>query len=248
MSDLDTVLEEYLRGIDGIDQVPEADKARFLATARACDLNPILREVYAIVQGARDKRRLVVVTGYEVYLKRADRTGALRGWKAWTEGSFELVERTKKMSGPTGQWEKRAACPQGDLRAIIEIHRADWTQAFRHEVFLDEYAQENEMWAAKPRTMLKKVAIAQGFRLAFPEQLAGMPYTSDELSAAAAAPELPPAADLRAEAKRLGDELGLDPEQRKAAYSFADRDLARLVADLKDRLAKKQSQPQEEKA
>ena len=29
--------------------------------------------------------------------------------------------------------------------------------------------------------MIKKVAIAQGFRLAFPDELAGMPYTADEI-------------------------------------------------------------------
>ena len=29
--------------------------------------------------------------------------------------------------------------------------------------------------------MLKKVATAQGFRLCFPEEFGGMPYTSDEL-------------------------------------------------------------------
>ena len=37
------------------------------------------------------------------------------------------------------------------------------------------------MWASKPYTMIKKVAIAQGFRLAFPDEIGGMPYTADEL-------------------------------------------------------------------
>ena len=37
------------------------------------------------------------------------------------------------------------------------------------------------MWSEKPRTMLKKVCIAQAFRLCFPVELGGMPYTADEL-------------------------------------------------------------------
>jgi hypothetical protein len=67
------------------------------------------------------------------------------------------------------------------MKAIVEIHREGWKSPFMHEVYLDEYAQDNQMWADKPRTMLKKVATAQAFRLCFPDEMGGMPYTSDEL-------------------------------------------------------------------
>ena len=46
------------------------------------------------------------------------------------------------------------------------------------------------MWGSKPRTMIKKVAIAQGFRLAFPVELGGIPYTADELPGNNVAPEV----------------------------------------------------------
>ena len=36
-----------------------------------------------------------------------------------------------------------------------------------------------------PNFMLKKVAIAQGFRLAFPDELGGLPYLAEELPATA---------------------------------------------------------------
>ena len=37
------------------------------------------------------------------------------------------------------------------------------------------------VWEKMGRFMLRKVAIAQAFRLAFPDELGGMPYTADEL-------------------------------------------------------------------
>ena len=41
--------------------------------------------------------------------------------------------------------------------------------------------EPNKFWASKPITMIKKVAISQAFRLAFPDEFDGLPYTSDEV-------------------------------------------------------------------
>jgi hypothetical protein len=49
------------------------------------------------------------------------------------------------------------------------------------EIDFNEYNQHNSMWESKPRTMIEKVAIAQAFRKAFPNDMGGMPYTSEEL-------------------------------------------------------------------
>jgi hypothetical protein len=40
-----------------------------------------------------------------------------------------------------------------------------------------------DFWKNKPVTMTKKVAMAQGFRLCFSDELGGMPYTAEELNA-----------------------------------------------------------------
>ena len=58
---------------------------------------------------------------------------------------------------------------------------------FVHEVFYSEYVQKtregivNKFWQ-KAQTMTKKVAMAQGFRLCFSDELGGMPYTKEEVS------------------------------------------------------------------
>jgi len=130
-------------------------KEQFINIAVLYKLNPLKREIYGIPY--KDKFNIVV--GYEVYLKRANRTGKLAGWKVWTEGDAK----------------------DGTLKGCIEIRRKDWDEPFYHEVDYNEYNQGNHMWQSKPKTMIKKVAIAQGFRLAFPDEFDGLPYTQEEI-------------------------------------------------------------------
>jgi phage recombination protein Bet len=174
-------VDEYLVAFGLANQLSEQERHQFVEIATAYQLNPFKREVYCVPYGTGDKRKLSIITGYETYLKRAERVGLLKGWKAWTEGSFTVKVEKKEMQGRNGPYVKNVRLPVGDLVAKIEINRADWDKPFEHEVYLDEYAQDNEMWANKPRTMLKKVCIAQAFRMCFPDEMGGMPYTSDEL-------------------------------------------------------------------
>ena len=147
----DSVIEEYLVSFGN--KLKDTHRRQFIQICKAFQLNPFIREIYGIQYG----ENFNIIVGYEVYLKRAERSGILTGWKAWTEGEGD------------------------DMRGCIEIHRRDWTQPFYHEVYFSEYDQKNTMWKTKARTMIKKVAIAQAFRMAFPEELGGMPYTSDEI-------------------------------------------------------------------
>lgn len=144
-------LDNYLYG-SKIDLTPE-QKVLFYAIAQKNGLDPFKREIYAVKYGDR----LNIITGYEVYIKRAQRSGQLDGW-----------ETEKIVTG-------------GKTSMRITIYRKDWSRPFKHEVYLDEYKKNTDIWREKPETMLRKVAVSQGFRLAFPEELGGMPYTSEEL-------------------------------------------------------------------
>lgn len=132
----------------------------FIAIAVRNQLDPFKREIHPVPYKKEDGTyALSIVTGYEVYLKRADASNKLDGWRVWTEGKIA----------------------DGTLKACIEIKRKDWSTPLIHEVLFTEYNLGRSLWRSKPITMIKKVAIAQGFRLAFSEELSGMPYTSDEL-------------------------------------------------------------------
>ena len=75
-----------------------------------------------------------------------------------------------------------------DLCATITIYRKDWNYPFIHSVYFSEYVQRkndgtpNKFWREKPYTMIKKVAMAQGFRLCFSDENGGLPYTSEEIA------------------------------------------------------------------
>lgn len=135
----------------------------FLEICKRNQLDPFKREVYFIKY--KKDTPATIVTGYETYLKRAEASGKWDGYKCWVEG--------------TGT----------DLIAKIEVYRKDWTRPFYWETYYTEAVQTkfdgspNTFWKNKPRTMLKKVCISQGIRLAFPDEVGGLPYTNDEMGA-----------------------------------------------------------------
>jgi phage recombination protein Bet len=126
----------------------------FLGIARSYGLNPLKREIHFVKYGNNPAS---IIVGYEVYLKRAEATGKLDGWKCWIEKD-EIGEK-----------------------AVIEIKRKDQDIPVRWEVYRKEFDRQQASWKTMPMFLLKKVAISQGFRLAFPGDLGGMPYTAEEL-------------------------------------------------------------------
>lgn len=156
-TDFKEIAIDFLKGM-GMN-LPAKYSKQFIDVCSVYKLNPIKRECYAVGYGDNWN----IITGYEVYIKRAERTGKLNGWECKIEGSGD------------------------DMRAILTINRKDWEKPFVHEVYFNEVVQKrkdgqvNAMWQKMPKFMTKKVAIAQGFRLCFADELGGMPYTSDEL-------------------------------------------------------------------
>jgi phage recombination protein Bet len=171
---------EYLDAFGFSGDLSKQEKAQFIGIAKEFQLNPFKREIYCIPYGSGDYRKLSIITGYEVYLKRADRTGKLAGWGVEFFGNVKTEIHKVEKTGKNGKYFKDVKVPVGDLRAVITIHRKDWDKPFTHTAYLEEYAQENEMWGVKPRTMLGKVVTGQGFRLAFPDEIGGLPYLEEE--------------------------------------------------------------------
>ena len=146
-------LDDYLFGTGT--KLTEAQKKLFFGIALAQNLNPLKREIYAVAYGSNFN----VITGYEVYLARAERTGLLDGWEATVKGMGS------------------------DMVATCTIWRKDRSKPTVIEAWFSEYNTGQSLWKSKPRTMLRKVAIAQAFRMTFPTELGGIPYTSDEIAA-----------------------------------------------------------------
>lgn len=147
----------------------------FLQLCKAQNLNPFLREAYLIKYG---KEKATIVTGKDTFTKRADRISQYDGFKAgiivlsnntvaYREGSF-MVAGEKLLGG----W--------------AEVFRKDRAQSFRNEVSLTEYERHKQdgslmsNWKNMPATMIRKVALVQSLREAFPDEFGGI-YSPEEM-------------------------------------------------------------------
>ena len=121
--------------------------------ARHLKLDPFKKEVHLVPY----KGSVQLIVNYLEYIKRAERTNKLNGWK---------VEFT----------------PDGKV-VRVTIYRKDWEHPFVWDVYIDEINKKetNPLWRIMPKFMARKVAIAQAFRLAFPEEITKLTYTEEEI-------------------------------------------------------------------
>lgn len=133
----------------------DGEFAQYAAVATTLNLNPFLREIYPIKYNGK----MTLVTGYQVYIRRAEEFPQYDGFDTQFEGAGK------------------------DLCCICNVYRKDRSRPVTARVYFAEYTQNNSMWNGKPHVMLEKVAIGTAFRRAFPTEFGGMPYTSEEIRA-----------------------------------------------------------------
>ena len=142
----------------------------FIQFCKAHGLNPFLRDAYLVKYKPGDAAQMIV--GYHVWLQRASLDPKYQGCR---QG---LILR--KESGL--EYRVGAFYDQGETVAggWAEVFVEGRTVPVRVEVALHEYIQRrndgtpNRFWKDKPGTMIQKVALAQGHRLAYPSLYAGM--------------------------------------------------------------------------
>ncbi|HBD95071.1 MAG: phage recombination protein Bet [Spirochaetes bacterium GWF1_31_7] len=176
-------LKDYAKTFLATQNLSDNEISQFIGIAKAFQLNPFKREIYCIAYGSGQYRTLQIVTGYEVYLKRAERLDLLNGYETSFSGSISRstisIERNKK--GGEGTYNKSVEVCRGDLSCTITIYRKDREKPFKKTIYFEEFTQDNEIWNSKPRFMLEKVALSIGFRQCFPDEMGGMPYTNEEI-------------------------------------------------------------------
>jgi phage recombination protein Bet len=168
----------------------------FLAVARKVGLDPLMKQIYAVVR----RGRLTIQTGIDGYRAVAHRSGEYLGLDPPQFGDDEL----------RGPW------------CLVTVYRRSAGErcAFPAVAFMREYWADAGLWPKMPWRMLEKCAEALALRKAFPEQLSGV-YTSDEMAQADDAPlpvALPEAQPAPAPARRAPAPSFLaTPGRRKAA-------------------------------
>ncbi len=146
-------------------KIADSEMVMFLQLCRAQNLNPFLREAYIIKYGDYPAS---IVVGKETFTKRANRNPQFDGYEVSVD----------KGNGD-------------DMTATAKVYRKDMSHPFEVTVYFEEYCGKtfdrdkklwvtNKQWASKPKTMLRKVALVQALREAFPTDFAGM-YSEEEM-------------------------------------------------------------------
>jgi len=153
----------------------------FLQLCRYQGLNPFVRDAYLIKFGSNPAS---IVVGKDLFTKRAVASGECRGWKAG------IVVRTAD-----GQVEKRCGSLllKGEelLGGWAEVHRDGWEVPLEHQVTLGEYQRYTKdgrlqkNWELPDKggmapTLIRKVALVQALREAFPAMFQGL-YSPEEM-------------------------------------------------------------------
>ena len=156
--------------VNGNGAITNQEVTMFLSLCKFQKLNPFLKEVYLIKYG---NSPATMVVGKDTLLKRAMRNPKYEGTKA---GVIVL--------GSDGKLTER----EGTFFLENESLVGGWAQVFVKgyatpiyaSVSIKEYSTGQSNWKSKPATMIRKVALAQALREAFPEETAAL-YDATEM-------------------------------------------------------------------
>ena len=237
------IIRRYL--VSGHGDVTDQEVMMFLMLCKQQRLDPFLREAYLIKYGSSPA---TLVTGKEVFTKRAERHPSMRGMIAG------VVVRAEK-----GDLTYRPGSLVLEGEAIVggwaKVWKADREVPYENSVTFDEYVGRkqdgtpNRQWAAKPATMIRKVALVQALREVFPETFSGM-YDPDEMGDMPAlddAPvERPPEAERNVTpepTENATETVDLSDKQMKVTHGGGGKEEVKAVID---RMAEKAGGQQEE--
>lgn len=143
----------------------------FISLCKFQHLNPFVRDAYLIKYGSKNPATMVV--GKDVLLKRAMRSEKYGGHTAGIivrtqAGALEEREGTFYLSEEelVGGW----------ARVIIKGYSVPIyaSASMREYMGRKSDGTPNGQWSSKPATMIRKVALAQALREAFPEEMSAL--------------------------------------------------------------------------
>jgi len=160
-----TVMNYLVRG-NG--QVSEQEVVMFTNLCKFQKLNPFLNEAYLVKFGSQPAS---IIVSKEAFMKRAEAHPKYKGFEAGIvverEGQLVDVEGAIKLKNDilVGGWCK--------------VYREDRATPVTARISLEEFSKGQATWKQMPLTMIRKSAIVNALREAFPETLGAM-YTEDD--------------------------------------------------------------------
>ena len=169
------IIRRYL--VNGQGAVTDEEVVMFINLCRYQQLNPFLKEAYLIKYSNSQPATMVV--GKDTFLKRAEKHPKYDGNRAGV-----YVQRDKSIEKRVGT----LILPGEKLvGGWAEVFRRDWNHPVEISVSYQEYEGKTKngdttrQWARMPATMIRKIALVQALREAFPDNFQGM-YDAAEMS------------------------------------------------------------------
>lgn len=160
------IVKNYLTKGNG--KISDQETAMFINLCKYQELNPFLNEAYLVKFGEAPAQ---IVTSKEAYMKRSEKHTQYDGMKAGI-----IIQRGEEIIETEGSFTLKNDILLGGW---CEIYRKDRKYPFKSKVSLDEYNKGQSTWKNMPKTMIRKTAIVQALREAFPCNLGGL-YTEEE--------------------------------------------------------------------
>jgi phage recombination protein Bet len=164
--------------VRGKGNITDREITMFIQLCKAKNLNPFINEAYIIKFGSEDA---TIVTSKDVFIRRAAENVNCDGWKA---GIVVYNKETKTIEEREGTvYIKTTELLAGGWCEVFIKNR---DKSIKATVMMEEYVQKkadgspNKFWATKPATMIRKVAVGQALREAFPTDFNGL-YVEEEV-------------------------------------------------------------------
>lgn len=148
--------------------VKDAEIINFMMMAKHNKLDPFLNEAYLV---KFNNRAAQMIVSKEAFMKRAEASEKYEGFEAGVivVRNGELVEQKGALTLPTdelvGGWAR--------------VYRSDRRVPIESQISLKEFSKGQATWKNMPATMIRKTAIVNALREAFPQALGAM-YTEDD--------------------------------------------------------------------
>ena len=164
------IIKDYLVSGDS-SNVSDQEVMMFMQLCKGQGLNPFLREAYLVkFRGAPAS----MIVGKDVFTKRARKNPNFRGFKA----GIIVLNVKGEMEERTGTLYIKGK--EELIGGFAEIYIAGWDFPLKHTASMDEFQKGQATWKSMPGTMIRKVALVQALREAFPEDFQGL-YDSSEM-------------------------------------------------------------------
>lgn len=154
--------------VDGNSKITRQEAKMFMELCKYQHLNPFLKEAYIIKFGNKPAQ---LITSKEAFMKRAENNEQYAGLKAGV-----IVLRNKEIVYSNGAF----TLPNDQVvGGWADVFRKDRKEPHHVEISMQEFSKGQSTWKSMPATMIRKTAIVNALREAFPEALGGM-YTEDD--------------------------------------------------------------------